>query len=159
MNDFGDTEYKKVVVVAIHMINVEELLFEVNGAIEWKKYQDFITESMEILQGVRGLLDIVMYNGSVCGIYSVLGDVDVVKKIGEDVRNLSWKKRKQIEDGTLVSLIYGVGIAEGITFKISVEKYGQMQKEDMWLGNVLKRADAMAQMSLCDGRGKIFIEK
>ena len=159
MSDFGETEYKEVVVLAIHMLNVDELLFEMNWAIEGRKYQFFIAECVEILQGVRGLLDIVVYNGSVCGIYSVLEDMDVLQKIGEDIREGVCWEIDRIKDRDWTLPIYGVGIAVGTAYKINVRKYGQRSDIEMWLGNVLKRADVMAQMSICDGRGKVFVEK
>ena len=154
MSDFGEEEYKEVTVLAIHMMNIDEIFFEQNRAIEWKKYRFLLTECMEILQGTSGLLDIVMSNNSVYAIYNVWAEKQCVEHAVASIKSLFEKRAVSggVDEWTLV---YGIGIAVGIAIRIQLNG-GCGWRSQIWLGNVLKRAENMAQMSICDGRKQMF---
>lgn len=155
MGDFGEEEYREVIVLAIHMWNLDEMFFELNGAIEKDKYRFLLADCMEILQGTSGLLDIVMSNNSVYAIYNVRAEIQCVRHAAASVNRLFEKETAsgRVDECTLV---YGVGIALGIAIQLQINEVNG-KKARIWLGNVLKRAEDMAQRSICDGRRQIFL--
>ena len=155
LGDFSEEEYREVIVVAIHMMNLDEMFFERNGAIEKEKYRFLLADCMDILQGTSGLLDIVMSNNSVYAIYNVRAERHCVQHAAASVNRL-FEKTVTFGGEDRCPLVYGIGIAIGIAISLRIhEKNGEISR--FWLGNGLRRAEAMAQMSVCDGRKQIFL--
>ncbi len=148
MSDANNTKHENVVVLAIYMMNINEAILEMNCLIEMDQYRTFIAKCVQVIQEETGLLDVVVQNSSIYGVYSNLTDIHTLQKVATKIYDLNENRAE--------TLVYGVGIAKGRAEKINIEVSDQNWKLAMWLGNVLKRADAMAQQAICDGTHRVF---
>lgn len=149
--------YKSIAVIAIHMQDAEALPYEVNSEYIMEQYQKFLNDCINILEGSI-CLDIIAYNNHIYGIYDGCYNTTdkMLEVIGIRISRLANEFNCRKEDLYAGKLLCGIGIAVGTAVNVSVENF--FRQKGMWMGSVFNKAYSMAQMSVCDGRKRVFID-
>lgn len=157
MSDANNATYEKVAVLAVCMQNAERIPFEEHQEYMLEQYWKLLNDCMKMMRGNK-CRDIILYNNHIYAIYDGSHN-----KAGRDlettgiginrlVRAFNGKTEKRDTE----KLLCGIGIAAGIAVRVPVG--GAFERNGMWMGCVFHKAYSMAQMSICDGMHRVFVD-
>ena len=157
MSDANNATYEKVAVLAVCMQNAERIPFEEHQEYMLEQYRKLLIDCMKIMQK-NHCRDIILYNNHIYGIYD--GNHNKagrdLETTGIGINRLVRAFNGNTEEYFADKLLCGIGIAVGTAIKISLPNpFGQSR---MWMGQVFNKAYSMAQMSICDGIQRVFID-
>lgn len=157
MSDANNATYEKVAVLAVCMQNAERIPFEEHQEYMLEQYRKLLIDCMKMMRGNK-CRDIILYNNHIYAIYDGSHN-----KAGRDLETTGIGISRLVrafncntEEYYADKLLCGIGIAVGTAIKISLPSpFGQ---SGMWMGQVFNKAYSMAQMSICDGMQRVFVD-
>lgn len=157
MSDANNTTYEDIVVIAVYMPNAEEISFEENYGYILEQYRKFLNGCAKIMQG-NNCRDIMLFNNHIYGIYERKHNRTGrdLETTGIGISRLARDLNCRTEGYYAERLLCGIGIAMGTAVKIMIQ--GPFGQSGMWTGRVFNKAYSMAQMSVCDGMQRVFMD-
>ncbi len=152
--------YENIVVLVIHMLNAEDLLFEESAGILLGQYQEFILECSNILQQEEDCKDIILYNTCICGIFErrCKESAEKAVAVAHEINKLLSHFNSCRGDNDCEKSVYGIGVASGRAVTFTLKNAWDEYRRDVWMGPVFGRAQSMAKMAGIDGRKRIMVE-
>ncbi len=149
--------YESIVVLAVHMPDAKEIPFEENHEYIMEQYRRFLNDCVSIMNG-NDCMDIVLFHNHIYGIYDGTHNKAVrnLEVTGIRISRLVRTFNQGVEAHYAEKLLCGIGIAAGTATRVSVNS--PFRQKEMWMGHVFDKAYSMAQMSVCDGRRRVFID-
>ncbi len=157
MSDANNAIYQDVVVIAVYMRSAEGISFEENHEYILEQYRKFLNGCVKIMQG-NNCRDIILFNNHIYGIYErkYIKTARDLETTGIGISRLARDFNCHTEGYCTEKLLCGIGIATGIAVRIMIRNpFGQ---SGMWTGGVFDKAYSMAQMSVCDGIQRVFVD-
>jgi len=157
MKNNNDSIYESIVVLAVHISDTEDILFEDNYENRVERYRKLLNDCVHIMQE-NDCVDIVLYHKHIYGVYGGEGH-----KKGRDLESTGIRICSLVKEFNCSAethdeeqLLCGIGIAAGMAVRIPL--HSPFQQKKIWMGHVFEKAYSMAQMSVCDGRRRVFVD-
>lgn len=157
MSDANNVNYEYVAVIAVYMQNAENVPFEENHEYILEEYRKLLNDCIIIMQR-NYCRDIILNNNHIYGIYDVSQSKSgrELEATGIRISRLVRAFNCKTEERYTEKLLCGVGIATGIAIRIVIRN--PFVQSGMWTGRVFNKAYTMAQMSVCDGMQRVFVD-